>query len=184
MFAVAILSIGLAMDAVAVALVRGATGERRVAHGFELALAFGVAQGVMPLIGWSLGTAFAGTIEAFDHWVAFALLAFLGARMLKEAVSDDDGPAPGGTSFRLAALVTAAIATSIDAAAAGLALPLLEVRVLTACAVIGAVTAVLSGIGYWLGSRASPRLGKWAELLGGVVLIGLGVRILVEHLAV
>lgn len=172
------------MDAVAVALVRGATGERRIAHAVELALAFGIAQGVMPLIGWGLGTAFAGTIEAFDHWIAFVLLAFLGLRMLREALSEDDEPAPGGTSYRLAALATAAVATSIDAAAAGLALPLLEVRVLTACATIGAVTAVLSGIGYWLGGHASPRLGKWAEVLGGVVLIGLGAKILVEHLAV
>ena len=187
MLALVFLSFGLAMDAVAVALVRGASGPRRSAGrllcALELGLAFGLAQGFMPLVGWGLGTAFAGLIESFDHWLAFALLGALGARMLAQAASPgepDRPPAARGSHYL--GLATAAFATSVDAAAAGLALPLLQVPIAAACLAIGGITALLCAPAYWLGGRASPRGGKLAEGLGGVVLIAIGAKILIEHL--
>ncbi|HEX8666771.1 MAG TPA: manganese efflux pump MntP family protein [Allosphingosinicella sp.] len=182
MFALFVLSLGLAMDAFAVSLVRGSTGEKRLVRAAELGLAFGLAQGLMPLLGWALGLAFGNRFESFDHWIAFVLLGVLGGRMLVEAASSDGGPAPGGHT-RLLGLATAAFATSVDAAAAGLTLPLLGVMIPAACLTIGATTALLCTIGYALGSRVAGRLGKRAELLGGLVLIGLGIKILVEHLS-
>lgn len=189
MFAVLLLSFGLAMDAVAVALVRGAAGPRtpggRLRCALELGFAFGLAQGLMPLLGWGVGAAFAGLIEAFDHWIAFVLLCILGVRMLAEAMSPpdaDDAPAPRGS--RYLGLAAAALATSVDAAAAGLALPLFAVPVVTACLTIGGVTAVLCAVACWIGSCVPPRGGKLAEAAGGVVLIGIGAKILIEHLSV
>jgi putative Mn2+ efflux pump MntP len=182
MLALLVLSVGLAMDAFAVSLVRGSTGEKRLVRAAELGLAFGLAQGLMPLLGWALGLAFGDRFQAFDHWIAFVLLSVLGGRMLFEAASDEEERVAGGHT-RLLGLATAAFATSIDAAAAGLALPLLGIMVPVACLTIGATTALLCTIGYSLGSRVGGRLGRRAELLGGTVLIGLGLKILVEHLS-
>lgn len=181
--AVFILALALAMDAFAVSLVRGAAGPHSAWRALETGAAFGIAQGVMPLIGWALGAIFVGWLAAIDHWIAFALLAFLGYRMLREGLEDDDGEEvaePDGKSHFLALLV-AAIATSIDAAAAGLTLELFSVPVWLSCLIIGAVTFVLCAPGYWFAARIGPALGKKAEVMGGVVLIGLGVKILAEH---
>ena len=170
------------MDAVAVALVRGSVGEHRAWRAIEVGLFFGVAQGVMPLAGWALGTAFAGRIAAIDHWVAFALLAFLGGRMIVAAMSGDDDTAPSKPHSHYAGLTIAAVATSIDAAAAGITLPLLDAPVALSCLIIGGVTALLCTAAYAGGTRASQRMGTWAELAGGMILIGLGIKILAEHL--
>lgn len=185
MAALLILSLALAMDAFAVSLARGASGQRSLGRAAELGLVFGAAQGLMPLIGWSLGHALAAPFQAFDHWIAFALLSFLGVRMLREARADGSAegtatPVPPG---RLLGLATAAFATSIDAAAAGLTLPLLGTAIPLACLTIGVTTALLSTAGYLLGNRAATRTGKAAEAAGGVVLILLGLKILAEHLA-
>jgi manganese efflux pump family protein len=181
MLALLVLSVGLAMDAVAVSLVRGAIGERRLLPALELGGAFGLAQGVMPLLGWGLSQALGTAFERVDHWIAFALLSGLGARMLWQASKPDAPPAAG--PLRLLGLATAAFATSIDAAAAGLTFGVLEVSVTAACLTIGGTTAVLCTAGYLVGSQVSGRTGKWAEGLGGAVLIALGVKILAEHLA-
>lgn len=183
MFALLVLAFGLAMDAVAVSLVRGASGEHRIRRAVEVGLFFGVAQGLMPLIGWALGVALAGWIAAIDHWVAFGLLAFLGIRMIREALVDDDVDGPQDDRSHFAGLAVAAIATSIDAAAAGITLPTLGVPVALACAVIGGVTAILCIGAYWIGNRAGSHAGQRAEIFGGVVLILLGAKILAEHLA-
>lgn len=183
MLGILFLSFGLAMDAVAVALVRGSVGERRSLRAVEVGLFFGAAQGLMPLIGWSLGVAFASAIAAFDHWIAFVLLGFLGSRMLIQAASrDGEAKVDAGRSHYLG-LSAAAIATSIDAAAAGVTLPLLGQPVTTACFTIGALTAALCMAAYWLGTQAPQRYGKWAEAFGGIVLIGLGTSILIEHMS-
>lgn len=178
------LSLGLAMDAFAVSLARGATGDHRIGSAIELGLVFGVAQGVMPLLGWGLGVALAEPFQAWDHWIAFALLTALGVNLIKEALAG--GPAaeaPPPARGRLLGLATAAFATSIDAAAAGLTLPLLGIALPIACLTIGATTAVLSTGGYLLGTHAARAIGKGAEIAGGVVLILIGLKILIEHLS-
>jgi putative Mn2+ efflux pump MntP len=184
MIALLLLALALAMDALVVSIARGAAGPHRLRPALDTGLAFGVAQGVMPLIGWALGALFAGVIEAVDHWVAFGLLGFLGVRMILAALSEEDetlGAGQGAGYWHV--LAAAAVATSIDAAAAGLTLDLLGVPVWLACLIIAAVTAALCVPGYWFAARIGLRFGKLAEMVGGVVLIGLGCKILVEHLA-
>ncbi len=183
MIAVLILALALAMDAFAVSLVRGASGPHSPWRALETGAAFGVAQGVMPLVGWALGTVFIGWLEAVDHWIAFLLLAFLGFRMLREGLEDGsiDGVPEGAARTRVLALFIAAVATSIDAAAAGMTLDLFDMPVLHSCFVIGVVTLLLCAPAYWFAARIGPALGKKAEVFGGIVLIGLGVRILAQH---
>ena len=182
MWALFILSIALAMDAFAVSLVRGSVGQRSVARAAELGAAFGLAQGLMPLLGWALADLLGDLFTVVDHWVAFILLSVLGWRMLRESFAPPDGPSPGEHSHLLG-LATAAFATSIDAAAAGVTFDLLGLSVPLACLTIGATTALLCTAGYLVGGRVPERLGKRAEFVGGLVLIGLGLKILLEHLA-
>ena len=142
----------------------------------------------MPLLGWGLGTLFMAWIAAIDHWIAFGLLTVLGVRMLFEAFSDDADDAsaePDGTPQRAhyLALLAAAIATSIDAAAAGLTLDLFGLPVWQCCLVIGGITAATCVPAYWFASKIGNRFGHIAEAVGGVVLVGLGAKILLEHLA-
>ncbi|HSG57538.1 MAG TPA: manganese efflux pump MntP family protein [Paracoccaceae bacterium] len=181
-----LLAFALAADAFAVSIARGAGGQHSLGRALETGLVFGAAQGIMPLIGWGLGTLFAGWIEAFDHWIAFGLLSFLGVRMLLAAFgADEEVPPEGAGTSRRAhwlALGAAAVATSIDAAAAGLTLDVFGVPVLLACAVIAGVTAALCVPGYWFASRIGGRYGHLAEGLGGVVLVGLGAKILLQHI--
>jgi putative Mn2+ efflux pump MntP len=148
----------------------------------RIGAAFGAAQALMPLLGWGLGVVFVGLIERWDHWIAFILLAILGGRMVHAGLTGEpdcrSGPVMNGWP-----LVAAAVATSIDAAAAGVTLPLLAVPVLLACAVIGAVTLATSAGGVMLGRFIGSAVGPRAEMVGGAVLIGLGLKILIEHRA-
>lgn len=172
-----LLALALAMDAFAVALTQGAKFRPRVAGGAAIAITFGVFQGIMPLIGWGIGAYALAYVEAVDHWIAFGLLSFLGVRMLGGHVGDEEA------ARRLTgrALMIAGVATSIDALAAGITLPTLVVSPWLAAALIGLVTFILSGAGVVLGRRAGDHLGTWAERAGGVILIGLGAKILAEH---
>lgn len=173
------LAFGLAMDAFAVAVAQGAAGHNSSSNAVRVGAAFGAAQGIMPLAGWALGAAFLPVISAFDHWIALVLLVFLGAKMLWEAYGHDTAsPARNLTGW---ALFTAAIATSIDALAAGVTLPALGLPVLLTCAAIAVVTGMLSAIGVLFGGVVSARLGKFAEIAGGLMLIALGIKIFVEH---
>lgn len=181
MLALFALAFALAMDAFAVSLVRGCTGDRSWLRAIELGLIFGLAQGLMPLLGWAVGEAFGSSFRSFDHWIAFLLLSLLGGRMAFEALSKGE-PTNVGHHGRWLGLLTAAFATSIDAAAAGLTLPLFGIWLPTACLIIGATTAFLCAFGYLAASFVGVRAGKAAELLGGLVLIALGLRILVTHL--
>lgn len=177
MFALLLLALALAMDAFAVALTQGARFRPGWAGGAAIAGTFGLFQGVMPLIGWGIGTAALAYVAAVDHWIAFGLLVFLGGRMLI-GQSDDDGADAALTGK---ALLVAGVATSIDALAAGITLPTLSVAPLNAGLVIGLVTLVLSALGVMLGRMAGDAFGTWAERLGGVILIALGAKILAEH---
>ena len=187
MTALFLLALALAADAFAVSIARGAGGPHSLTRALETGLAFGAAQGIMPLLGWGLGALFAGWLAAIDHWIAFGLLTVLGGRMLMAARSDedeaDDGVEPAGISRRahLLALFAAAVATSIDAAAAGLTLDLFGLPVWLSCLLIALVTGAVCVPGYWFASRIGGKIGKLAEGVGGVVLIGLGVKILLEH---
>lgn len=180
-----LLALALSADAFAVALVRGAAGEHSLARALETGLAFGLAQALMPLLGWGAGVALAGWIEAIDHWIAFVLLAGLGLRMLYAAFSGtgEDGATGQADPGSLLGLFAAAVATSIDAAAAGLTLDLFGLPVWQSCLIIGVVTALVCVPGYWFASRIGGRLGRIAEAGGGVMLVGLGAKILLEHLA-
>ena len=142
-------------------------------------MAFGVAQGIMPFLGWALGIVFVSHISAYDHWIALILLSGLGMKMLWEARDgngNDSAPSLSGW-----ALGAAAIATSIDAFAAGITLPALALPVLLTCIAIGIITALLSSLGVMIGGMASSRIGKYAEVAGGIILIALGIKIFVEH---
>lgn len=180
MIPIVFLAVALAMDAFAVALVQGAAGRLSIGGAARVGLTFGLAQGMMPLAGWGLGVAFAGAFQSFDHWLAFGLLSILGIRMIMEGlIHGEEEPEPRRLS--LLSLLVAALATSIDAAAAGLALPLLGQPIPVACLIIGATTSILSFAGVLLGRRVGFRVGKRAEVGGGVLLVGLGLRILLEH---
>lgn len=170
------LAVALAMDAFAVALTQGARFRPPVAQALVIALAFGVAQGVMAALGWKLGEVALQWIAAFDHWIAFALLVGIGVLMLRGGADEDTAPLLGGT-----ALFAASVATSVDALAAGVTLPTLAFDPALTVALIGAVTLALSLGGVQLGRSAGERFGRPAEMLGGVILIALGCKIVAEH---
>ena len=183
-----LLAIGLAADAFAVAIGQGAAARARVWQtALAVSLAFGVAQAVAPLLGWSLGVTFAGLIEAWDHWIAFALLALIGAKMIWEGNrSDPPGEASDPGKERVATgwtLLGLAVATSIDAAAAGITLPTLGAPILLSIAVIGLVTFALSFAGVWIGRTGTRALGSNAEIIGGLILIVIGAKVLIDHRA-
>lgn len=180
MVSLVLLALALASDAFAVALCQGAVvGKKALRPSLAVGAAFGAAQAIAPLIGWGLSALFAGMIERFDHWIAFALLALVGGKMLIEGIKGGDREETKRASGW--ALLALAVATSIDAAAAGFTLTAIGVGIWLSVAVIGLVTFVLSFAGVWIGRAGASALGSKAEIVGGVVLIGLGVKVLVEH---
>lgn len=180
------LAVGLAMDATAVAMTTGFTAPRvRLRDALLLATLFGAFQALMPLLGFVAGDRFAESIRAWDHWVAFMLLAGIGLKMIREGLAHEHhGPETARADpFHLRGLLLLGLATSIDALVAGLTLALLDVaRVLTAVAVIGLVTFVFSLIGVEAGRRFGDRFGGKLDVIGGLILIGIGARTLLEHL--
>ena len=177
MIAALLLALALAMDAFAVALTQGARFRPSPRGGLAIALTFGVFQALMPLAGWVIGAVALIYVEAVDHWIAFGLLTFLGVRMLGGHVGEEEA----ARALTGRTLLIAGVATSIDALAAGITLPTLGLSPWLAVALIGLVTFVMSGAGVVLGRRAGDHWGEWAERIGGVILIGLGVKILAEH---
>ena len=177
----------LALDAFAVAVCKG-LNMRKIDYRqtFLIALFFGGFQALMPLIGWFLGSSFDRYIESFDHWVAFALLAVIGGKMVWEVLFEKDGEEEKkDNSFSILELLMLAIATSIDALAVGIAFAFTEgTDIVLSVIIIGCVTFVLSAVGVAVGNRFGSKYEKKAELVGGVVLILLGVKILLEGLGV
>jgi putative Mn2+ efflux pump MntP len=181
--AVFVLSLGLAMDAAAVSAAKGFAVERvRLRHVVMVALFFGGAQALMPLAGWLIGASVGPLVQAWDHWIAFALLAALGCRMLWEARSSQQGLALKRDDFGLRVMFALAIATSIDAMAAGITLPMIGAPLLTSLLTIGITTALLSAAGLFAGHRFGAALGQRLDVAGGFILIALGVKILVDHM--
>ena len=179
-----LLSVGLAMDATAVSAARGlAVPSIRASHVVRVALFFRGFQALMPLLGWALGAQVGPFVLAWDHWIAFVLLGAIGAKMLWEARgNDDEDEARPSDPFATKTMFVLAVATSIDALAVGITLPMLGAGLALALGTIGVTTAVLSALGLFAGRRFGALLGKRLEVVGGLVLIGLGVKILVEHL--
>lgn len=183
--AILALSVGLAMDATAVSAARGMAVPRvRPRHVALVALFFGGFQALMPVVGWLVGSRIGPLVEAWDHWIAFVLLGAIGAKMLWEAYSAkaEDPPRSEAELFGPRVMFALAIATSIDALAVGITLPMLDAPFALSIATIGITTAVLCVGALYLGRRAGAVLGRRLDVLGGVILIGLGVKILVEHL--
>jgi putative Mn2+ efflux pump MntP len=181
-----VLSLALAADAVAVAATRGLAVPRlRWRHFASVALWFGTAQGGMTLLGGLLGGRFGPALAAYDHWIAFGLLSALGLKLLYEAWSAEDEPsgAPDERAFATRTMALLALATSIDALAAGVTLPLIDAPLALTCTSIGVVTALTSALGLYAGRRFGALLGKRVDVAGGLVLIGLGTKILLEHLS-
>lgn len=179
-----IVAFGVSADAFAVSLAQGVKVRQRLHRDALLvAITFGLFQALMPLIGWMLGAQFASFIAPVDHWVVFGILLFIGGQMLWDALrgGDDEAAATGGIGAKR--LIVLALATSIDALAVGLTFAFLEVAILPAVALIGVVTAALTYIGVVLGHRVGTRWQKPAEIIGGLVLIGIGLKVLIEHLA-
>ncbi len=177
-----LIAVGLAMDAFAVSIANGMTitSNRRRA-GLLTAAAFGGFQMLMPAIGWAVGLSLADIISGFDHWIAFALLAFIGAKMIYEGTKKDKDR-NSSTDLKLHALFILAVATSIDALMVGLSFAFLQTSIVLPIAVIGAVTFGLSLVGFYFGCGLGKVFGHRIEIIGGIVLIVIGLRILLEHL--
>ena len=179
-----LLGVGLSMDAFAVSVCKGLAMKKATLKAeLTCGVWFGGFQALMPLIGFYLGTLFAEAIQAFDHWVAFGLLALIGGNMLKEAFGAEEECPCDDLSVRSMFLM--AVATSIDALAVGISLAMVgDVNIWAAVSLIGVTTFALSAVGVAVGNVFGSRYEKKAEMAGGIILILLGVKILLEHLGV
>ena len=182
-----LIAMGLSLDAFAVAVAAsvsiGQVNHRQI---FRFSFHFGLFQAMMPVIGWLAGMGAARHLERWDHWIAFTLLAFVGGKAILGALRKEDDakdPSSANDPTRGLSLVMFSVATSIDALAVGLSLAALKVTIWTPAALIGIVTATLTVVGMLLGSRIGMHFGKRIEILGGLILIGIGAKILIGHLA-
>jgi len=177
-----LIAVGLSMDAFAVAICKGLSVKKvTVKHGLIVGLYFGGFQAGMPLLGYFLGSSFAKYIEKFDHWIAFVLLGVIGFNMIRESREKEEEL---NSSFGFKAMLPMAVATSIDALAVGVSFAIMQVQIGWAVAFIGVITFSLSAIGVKIGNHFGAKYKSKAELFGGVVLILLGIKILLEHLGV
>jgi putative Mn2+ efflux pump MntP len=179
-----LLAVGLAMDATAVAAARGMAASRvRGKHALLVAGFFGGFQALMPLLGWLLGAKIEAVVGSWDYWIAAALLVGVGGKMLWEARHGDGerDVAADEELFGLKVMLLLAVATSIDAWAVGITLPILGAPLVLSLVVIGVTTAVLSVLGLLLGRRFGAALGKRLDVFGGLLLVGMGVRIALGH---
>jgi manganese efflux pump family protein len=177
-----LIAIGLAMDAFAVSIAAGTSGRLQGKRGvFRLSFHFGLFQAMMPLIGWFVGIRIAHLISAVDHWVAFGLLLFVGARMIRSSFQTNTETFQADPSKGWS-LVMLSVATSIDALAVGLSLAMIQINIWYPCAMIGIITAALSVTGIFAGKYLGKKIGPRMEFIGGAILILIGTRILFSHL--
>ena len=183
-----LIGVGLSMDAFAVAICKGLNMRKmNYKQATVIALFFGGFQAFMPFLGWSLGRFFEHYIVSFDHWIAFILLAIIGGNMIKEALSDEEEEIECGSchdALDLKELLMLAIATSIDALAVGVTFAFLRVNILPAITLIGITTFIISFAGVNIGHRFGSKYEQKAELAGGIILICIGLKILLEHLGI
>ncbi len=182
-----LIAVGLSMDAFAVALCKGLCMRRiHYGHALTISLFFGGFQALMPLLGWLLGTRLEHFITPVDHWIAFALLAYIGGKMIWDALHEKQEEVVCETEAKLdlRELLIMAVATSIDALAVGITFAFLQVQIVPAVLSIGSITFALSFIGVVVGNRFGNRFQDKAQLAGGAVLILIGIKILLEHLGI
>lgn len=178
------IAIGLAMDAFAVSVCKGLSMKKMSwKKAIIIALYFGIFQALMPVIGYALGIGFEESIKFIDHWIAFGLLAFIGGNMIKESLSkDEDDNQNDDVNFKT--MVVLAVATSIDALAVGVTFAFLNVNLIFAISIIGVLTFIISLLGVKIGNVFGDKFEKKAELAGGIILILIGLKILLEHLGI
>ncbi|MGX1787869.1 manganese efflux pump MntP [Bosea sp. NPDC055332] len=182
---IAVLAVGMSIDAFVASVGRGARlRQARLAEALRTGLIFGAIETLTPVIGWTLGLAASRYVAAVDHWIAFLLLAFVGGRMVVHAIraSDTETDAEAGPERGLATLLATAIGTSIDAMAVGVSLAFLDVNIAIVAAAIGLATFLMSTGGMLMGRFVGARFGAYAEIAGGLALIGLGLSILHAHI--
>lgn len=178
-FEILMIGVGLSMDAFAVSICKGlSVGKIKLKHMLSAGLWFGGFQALMPLIGYFLGTSFEKYVSAVDHWIAFVLLVLIGANMIKESREEEKQ----NDSFSFKTMLMLAIATSIDALAIGITFAFLQVNIISSVTIIGITTFLFSVAGIKIGSIFGTKYKSKAEILGGLVLIGIGIKILIEHL--
>ena len=178
---VLLIALGLAMDSFSVAIANGlATKTFQATKALKIAVFFGFFQGIMPVIGWLAGVHVIDLIADYDHWIAFFLLAFIGARMIYESIKKESDTLVASLSIKV--LLVLSIATSIDALAVGLSLSLLQVSIIIPAIVTGVVTFSLSFFGVYIGGKFGRVLKSRVESLGGIILVVIGLKILLEHL--
>ncbi|MDO4758142.1 MAG: manganese efflux pump MntP family protein [Rikenellaceae bacterium] len=176
-----LIAIGLSMDAFAVSIGKGLSVQHlKPRHTLSVGLWFGGFQALMPLLGYAVASSFAGIVASFDHWIAFLLLAFIGAKMIREACSDDREECPTN-DFTTRTMLLMAVATSIDAMAVGISFAFLGIDIASSAAIIGLTTCIFSMVGIRIGHHFGARYKSKAEVAGGIILILIGVKILAEH---
>ena len=183
LFEVIVISIGLAMDAFAVSVCKGLSMKKiNWKNAIIIALYFGVFQAFMPILGYILGTSFNEVVKNVDHWIAFILLLAIGLNMIKESRDDELEKRNDKIDFKT--MVVLAIATSIDALAVGITFAFLETNVMLSVIIIGIITFILSIIGVKIGNKFGDKFQNKAELTGGIILILIGLKILLEHIGI
>lgn len=177
-----LLAVGLSMDVLSVAAITGlGLGKMTQGQMSKLAFSFGVFHTFMPVIGWLAGATIVGLISGYDHWAAFALLVFVGGRMLFEGVRGEEVAEPEKI-LETGSLLFFSLAVSIDSIAVGLSFSLEKVQIMWPAVVIGITAFVFTYIGVYLGNKTGPWLGKYAQVIGGVILVGIGIRVLLSHI--
>lgn len=180
LFEIVLIGVGLAMDAFAVSICKGLSMKKMEwKKAIIIGLYFGIFQALMPLIGFILGVGFEDAIANIDHWVAFILLSIIGLNMIKEAVSDKKEESDDKVDFKT--MIVLSVATSIDALAIGVTFAFLNVNIVSAISIIGTITFLISVIGVKVGNVFGDKYESKAEMTGGVILILLGIKILLEH---
>lgn len=178
-----IIAIGLSMDAFAVSIGKGLSVRKiQFNHSLSVGLWFGGFQALMPIIGYFLGVSFTSLVASVDHWISFGLLGLIGANMIKESLSKDEEDEDISPDFSRRTMFIMAVATSIDALAIGVSFAFLGVNIWIASALIGIITCIISAFGLRIGNIFGSRHKSKAEFCGGLVLILMGIKILIEHL--
>lgn len=178
-----VISVGLAMDAFAVSICKGLSMKKiHWKNVIIISLYFGVFQAIMPIIGYLLGSAFSDFVKSIDHWIAFILLSIIGGNMIKDSTDDEVEKRNDNVDFKT--MIVLAIATSIDALAIGVTFAFFKINILSAISIIGIITFILSFIGVVIGNKFGDKFQNKAEFTGGIILIIIGLKILLEHLGI